>query len=135
MTDFHDAHERHWQDAELLYKENRYANADHLYGFAAECGLKQLMLVFGMQMQGGSLMEKDKVHADKIWARYETYRNGYGRGARYALTSPNLFADWNASQRYYHHSHFTQKSVETHKAGANAVRQLIKRAQYEGLIP
>lgn len=47
-TDFHDAHERHWDDAERLFEAQRWANADHLYGVAAECGLKWLMVHFGM---------------------------------------------------------------------------------------
>jgi hypothetical protein len=48
QADFLDAHERHWQDAELLLTNQRLANADHLYGMSAECGLKRLMLAFGM---------------------------------------------------------------------------------------
>jgi hypothetical protein len=52
-TDFYDAHQRHWDDAELLYEKQRWANADHLYGMAAECGLKQLMLAFGMTFDSG----------------------------------------------------------------------------------
>lgn len=42
-TDFVDAHERHWRDAELLWQHQRWANADQLYGLSAECGLKALM--------------------------------------------------------------------------------------------
>ena len=48
-TDFYDAHHRHWEDAERLYHNERWANADHLYGIAAECGLKRLMIAFGMR--------------------------------------------------------------------------------------
>ncbi len=40
-VDFGDAHIRHWKDAELLYCVQHLANADHLYGMAAECGLKR----------------------------------------------------------------------------------------------
>ena len=38
-ADFGDAHSRHREDAELLFREQRWANADHLYGLSAECGL------------------------------------------------------------------------------------------------
>lgn len=48
VTDFMDAHHRHWEDAELLFNASRWANADHHYGMVAECGLKRLMIVFGM---------------------------------------------------------------------------------------
>lgn len=46
--DFLDAHDRHWNDAEYLFAALRWANADHLYGLSAECGLKRLMIAFGM---------------------------------------------------------------------------------------
>lgn len=49
-TDFADAHGRHWGDAELLYAHECLANADQLYGFSAECGLKALMEVLGMRL-------------------------------------------------------------------------------------
>jgi hypothetical protein len=40
-TDFLDAHERHHDDADHLHANARHANADHLYGVSAECGLKR----------------------------------------------------------------------------------------------
>lgn len=46
--DFLDAHERHWNDAELLFGAKRPANADRSYRVAAESGLKGLMQAFGM---------------------------------------------------------------------------------------
>lgn len=39
-SDFLNAHHRHWTDAELLYSQDRRANADHLYGLSAECGVR-----------------------------------------------------------------------------------------------
>ena len=47
-TDFVDAHHRHWEDAELLFDHCRWGNADQLYGFSAECGLKAVMRSSGM---------------------------------------------------------------------------------------
>ena len=38
-ADYGDAHLRRWEDAELLFNDDRWANADQLYGFSAECGL------------------------------------------------------------------------------------------------
>jgi len=66
--DFYDAHERHWVDAELLRDKERWANADHLYGFAAECGLKRLMLAFGMTLDasGKPSEREDRTHAKQI---------------------------------------------------------------------
>ena len=56
-ADFHDAHRRHWQDAELLRKHGRWANADQLYGFSAECGLKAVMKALGMAVDSMGVPE------------------------------------------------------------------------------
>ena len=56
--DFLDAHMRHWTDAELLYAAQRWANADHLYGISAECGLKGLTETF----KNGPLAGKERRH-------------------------------------------------------------------------
>ena len=47
-ADFVDAHFRHWGDAELLFTNGRWANADQMYGFSAECGMKAVMVALGM---------------------------------------------------------------------------------------
>ena len=80
-ADFLDAHHRHWDDAERLFTAQRWANADHLYGLAAECGLKALM----QKLKGGPLDPKnDYVHVmeskkpSNAWARFEAYRCGHG---------------------------------------------------------
>ncbi|MEI7673390.1 MAG: SAM-dependent methyltransferase, partial [Deltaproteobacteria bacterium] len=68
-TDYLDAHDRHWQDAGLLFASTRIANADHLYGMAAECGLKRLMVAFGMTVEndGGPADKSDRIHANHTW--------------------------------------------------------------------
>lgn len=136
-VDFYDAHNRHWDDAETLNNAKRLANADHLFGLAAECGLKRLMLAFGMPFDN----EKDKpkksedwVHADGAWARYESYRCGHHRGAAYPLAGPNPFADWRIAQRYAHQSQFDGNRITSHRGGAEDVRRLVKKAAREGLI-
>ena len=137
QADFLDAHERHWDDAERLLHAQRWANADHLFGMAAECGLKRLMLAFGMNVNpttGSPLDNKDRQHANSIWARFESYRCGHHQGAGYALTTPNPFANWDVGQRYAHQSNFDQARVQAHQAGANLIRQLVQKAKREGLI-
>lgn len=137
MPDFYDAHLRHLRDAEILYAQSRWANADHLYGFAAECGLKRLMLEFEMPMDGEKpKKDKDAKHIDKIWKRYESYRSKHVFGARFMLCiSSNPFEKWDVNERYKHQSQFNQVVVDPHKAAALHVNSLIKKAQIEGLIP
>ena len=136
QADFLDAHERHWDDAETLFSAGRYANADHLYGMAAECGLKRLMVRFGMALDsaGSPVVRGDKSHAKIIWTRFESYRSGKMEGAGYGLSAPNPFDTWDISDRYAHQSSFNQASVQVHQAGAATIRALIKKAQREGLL-
>jgi hypothetical protein len=133
--DFLDAHNRHWTDAEKLYQANRWANADHLYGFAAECGLKSLIVVLN-----GSLAAGDRKHimertgTANAWERFEAYRSGHPLGARFPLPSSNPFAAWHASQRYENQLSFTQATADVHRAGAVFVKSLVGTAIMDGLL-
>ncbi|MBF0176839.1 MAG: hypothetical protein HQL63_08335 [Magnetococcales bacterium] len=53
---------RHFRDAQLLEKEGRLANADQLYGFAAECAIK--FAVAGCRKNSGSV---EKKHINDLW--------------------------------------------------------------------
>jgi hypothetical protein len=104
---------------------------------AAECGLKRLMLAFGMVFdtaRNRPVERADGTHADKIWAQYETYRSGSPQGADYSLTANNPFNDWRAEQRYAHRAQFNQARTESHRAGASTVHALIARARLDGII-
>ncbi|EKT4474288.1 SAM-dependent methyltransferase [Pseudomonas putida] len=135
-ADFLDAHRRHMIDGEALFQASRLANADQLFGFAVECGLKRLMVGFGMLVDatGSPTNRKDWLHADKVWDRYETYRSSSGGGANYVLPSPNPYLDWNASQRYANSSDVLLPNVEIHRTAAETVAALVKKAVLEGLI-
>lgn len=134
-TDFLDAHDRHWEDAEFLLADARLANADHLYGLAAECGLKRLMQAFGMELSSSGMprRNRDIVHADRIWNRYEAYRSGYG-AADYLLPKENVFGDWNIAERYTRRDRYSMDKVDAHRQGADAVRALVGKARRDGLL-
>lgn len=136
-TDFFDAHNRHWKDAEQLFNAARWANADHLYGLAAECGLKRLMMIFGMNVDattGSPTERKDRAHANTAWMRYESYRSGHRQGAHYALSTEHPFANWDVSQRYANQSHFDQPRALAHRTGADSVSRLMNKATLDGLL-
>ncbi|MGB7511899.1 MAG: hypothetical protein WBP54_11520 [Pelodictyon phaeoclathratiforme] len=134
--DFLDAHERHWEDAELLKDGNRLANADHLFGISAECGLKCLMIQFGMPMDTDKPKDRqDRIHANEIWRRFEAYRSGHQQGTNYALSLPDPFMDdWDVNQRYARRDDFDISRLASHRAGAEAVLNLIKKAKLAGLL-
>ncbi len=135
-ADFLDAHRRHMVDAKTLFLASRLANADQLYSFAAECGLKKLMSSFGMLVtpDGSPTDRADRVHADTIWARYESYRSTNISGANYVLPNPNPFHDWGASQRYANSNDISLPRVQAHRAAATTIAALVRKAQLEGLI-
>ena len=136
-ADFLDAHESHWDDAERLFTASRFANADHLYGIAAECGLKRLMLAFGMPfdaIKDRPANRDDRNHIAQIWERFESYRSGHANGPGYLLAAPNPFNAWDVSDRYAHQANFDQTYAQPHQAGATVVCTLIKKAQFEGLL-
>ncbi|MCY0964707.1 hypothetical protein [Parathalassolituus penaei] len=134
-TDFLNAHQRHWRDAELLFQQQRWANADHLYGFSAECGLKALMIEFGMpHTDSYPEREKDRKHIDKVWCRYSTYQEGHDKGPGFALPATEPFSNWNASDRYAHDNQFSELDTTNHRIAADLIWQLIKKAQRDGLL-
>ena len=136
-ADFQDAHARHWEDAEHLFRAQRWANADHLYGVASECGLKALMLVFGMpfdQEKDRPTKREDRVHVNDLWGRYEAYRQGF-QSVRYELVGENPFSDWDISGRYAHRTQFDAQRTAEHRAGVDRVSCLVRQAQNEGLLP
>jgi hypothetical protein len=134
MVDFRDAFARHHHDANLLYGHKRWANADQLYGLAAECGLKCLMQAFGMELEGDApKLEKDKRHINVIWERYESYRQGREANG-YELSSDNLFHNWSVSQRYHAGASFDQARVAPHQEGVCEIAGLLQRAEREGLL-
>lgn len=137
QADFLNAHERHWDDAENLLQAQRWANADHLYGIAAECGLKRLMLVFGMPYDTAKdfpTNRQDRVHANGAWARFESYRSGHAHGTGYVLPTDDPFSNWDVSDRYAHQTNFDLARATEHQAGAQLVCDLIKQAKLDGLI-
>ena len=133
--DFRDAHERHLEDADHLHSHARYANADHLYGVAAECGMKHLMAGFGMPVRSGDVdLRQDREHADRLWARFESYRSGHHLASRYVLAASNPFHDWSMQQRYASRASFNPSVVAPHAAAAHRVQALVKQAKLDGIV-
>ena len=130
--DFTDAHRRHWQDAELLFENERWANADHLYGFSAECGLKA---VIEMSLATGTLDQKYRKHLPGLWQNFQSLANGLsGRDYLNLLPSGDPFAGWSVSDRYAHRCHFYSASVQPHRAAALKIRVMVQCAILDGFL-
>lgn len=80
-ADFVDAHRRHWDDAELLFDHARWASADQMYGFSAECGLKAVMKALGMPVDddtGAPKKRRHWKHVQDLWPVFRTFAQGHG---------------------------------------------------------
>lgn len=112
MTEnYQEAAVRHWEDAELLNGQNRPENADHHYGFAAECALK-----WALRSIGNLREEEHRKHINVLWDRMRVtrYHRHFPNLAK-LLSGPNRFADWDVEQRYYGDGAITREALRLHR--------------------
>ncbi|WP_457629656.1 hypothetical protein [Oceanithermus sp.] len=136
-TDFLDAFERHRGDAELLLKNKRWPNADQLYGFAAECGLKAVMQVLGMRLRnnGAPKASSHRVHIDRLWSEFHAFAAGRGVEPYNAmLPVENPFSNWNTNQRYYRSEEITETIAVQHRKALGHVHRVVSRARLDGRL-
>lgn len=125
--DFLNAHHRHWRDAELLFKHRRWANADQLYGFSAECGLKAVMQMLGLGVdRNGKLEDAYRKHIQDLWRLFSTLAFG-SKAANYLRILPSNFPfkDWSQNDRYANSDYFEKRSTRIHRDAAIAVSQMV----------
>ena len=126
-VDFVHAHLRHWKDAEILLGRRRLANADQLYGFSAECGLKAVM-----EALGKPLLRK---HVQELWPEFK--RSVRGRAAcrfRRQLPGGSPFFDWSPDDRYAPVGYLQSSAVAQHRIAALGVRRMVQRARQDGTL-
>ncbi|RMH39297.1 MAG: SAM-dependent methyltransferase [Gammaproteobacteria bacterium] len=126
-ADFQDAWMRHKEDGDLLYAKERWANADHLYGLAVECGLKAVMRAMGMPVSsaGVPISRYHRVHLPDIWYVFHAFVSGtHAAGLLPFLSQSSPFDNWSVHQRYEPRSNFSQEIVDEHRMGLKEVEQL-----------
>ena len=130
-SDFADAHTRHWQDAELLFAHDRWANADQLYGLSAECGLKAVMQVLGMPSvdETGKPATEYRKHVNALWLVFQDFANNHD-GARYLEMLPpgSPFSNWAIDDRYANRNDFRKEDVELHRAATQEIASMVSGA-------
>lgn len=136
-ADYFDAHLQHWEDGELLFNSCRWPNADQLYGFSAECGLKALMKALGgmpVNTQGRPTNPSHMVHVEQFWSVFATFTKGRV-GAQYVPRIPKgtPFADWSHHNRYTHRRHIQRSYVELHRRAAKGIGIVLARAKLQGI--
>ena len=134
-VDFAAAHRRHWNDAETLFAQARLGNADHLYGFSAECGLKAIMRMLGMPVDssGDATRSEHRRHVMDLWPIFKTFAKAR-RAWRHlnGLPPGSPFSDWSHLDRYSAVGHLSEDSVGRHREAARIVRRIVQRAEQEG---
>ena len=120
--DYTDAHRRHWEDAELLFERERWANADHLYGFSAECGLKAVLDAEGQSIEGGF-----RKHVQDLWPTFISFAQGLpdARHLR-AIPAGEPFRNWSHHDRYAHRCYANRNVAEPHRVAARDIRAMVQ---------
>ena len=145
-ADFFDANTRHWEDAEILFQEESWANADHLYGFSAECGLKAVIKISGQNnvKKDGSLKNSEyRTHVHELWGSFVSWAGehkqaaGVHKGAGYLpwMLASKPFKNWSHHDRYAKRCYFNRKNVRLHRMAAENVRRMVWDAIIEGEKP
>lgn len=118
---FEQAALRHYEDAETLKDRGAYPNADHLFGFAAECALKVALARTPGQLTGeGNLTKGYYLHINKLWGPAALLMSSTRLfpGLYTVLKSTNPFNDWSEEQRYASGEYITPAVVEKHRSAA-----------------
>ena len=133
-ADYADAHRRHWEGAELLFKNSHWANADYLYGLSAECGLKAIMRKLGMKVDAKGRPEelRYRKHMPDLWSIFENFARRHS-GATYLTMLENsaLFKDWWIGNRYAKQSCFECANVAPHRDAADQVSKAVEHAKLD----
>jgi len=134
-VDFHHAGKRHFADAELLLEHTRNATAGQLYGFAAECGIKTLLVWSGYPTDpvSGEIVERRK---EKKFRKHihelvrnsnmlHTYLDGRG-AAKYLAMIPSIedLSDWRTDHRYYTDAALPPSLLKWRQASQEILRML-----------
>ena len=125
--DFADAHVRHWEDAEFLFDNGRWPNADHLYGVSAECGLKTIIESFGIPIKPDSDYWS---HVNKLWPKFRTLVKNRNE-MQYVMTD-DPFSNWLIGDRYTDGSHIDRKTAIRHREAAALIRTKVERTAVDG---
>lgn len=119
MENYTDAALRHWKDAKLLEEENCVENADHHYGFAAECAIKKVLAVHPNFASQGTLDTTYKKHINVLWGKVCLHSiQKIAPSLPAVLRAINQFNDWNVDQRYAPNGTVSVAAMQKHKLAA-----------------
>ena len=131
MANYGEAARRHFADAKLLGDGARVDNADQLYGVAAECALKGVMVCLGLPVDSsGSVARPYRTHNPQAWRQYATFAANRVSN-RYPI-SGDPFADWDVNQRYDSTGSVDSAAYMRHRDAAKSAVRLIDQVRLDG---
>jgi hypothetical protein len=143
MPAFLEAARRHWRDADHLLQNGQTANADHLAGFSAECGIKAFLCgLCGVPTpQAGPPAEAGLKfsHLPALWSNAATYLHGRtafaATNTAAILSRANPFATWSVSDRYENDAVASVIRATGHVNAARQILSLTEQAHLNGVLP
>ncbi|WP_448030213.1 HEPN domain-containing protein [Bradyrhizobium liaoningense] len=115
---------RHLEAAETLFGTNRKDVAGYLYGMAAECALKHLMLLSGMRPLPESQRRDDPffVHFEELKTLLRNTATGRRSGELRKFAERSSFMQrWDVTMRYSHGRDIRAEWVERWRSDAKEV--------------
>jgi hypothetical protein len=94
MEQYKDAALRHFEDALILKNENKFDNAGHLVGFAAECAIKHAISTLGNSQSSPHGHFPDFLNIARKHIKQRTPLFEF-------LRTPDLLSGWTVERRYY----------------------------------
>jgi hypothetical protein len=148
-TSFTAAAHRHYRDAQLLRKEQRLPNADHLAGVAAECGLKAILTSYLDGYVDGHGRPNHPVHPRSrtntgpkyghlptLWDEIAVISSGRsGNAFQHVMAQGNPFHRWDVAERYADGSHIDANRADQHLTATRQVLSIYQQAQIDGVLP
>jgi hypothetical protein len=133
---FTEAAGRHATDAKLLDAAGRLHNANHLWGFAAECALKAVLRAVDATLfePNGTPKRPYKEHIDQLWPLVATFMSG--RSEAYLsglLPATDPFDRWSVHGRYDANADAPDTVThDVHRRGAEVCLLALELAQSNG---
>ncbi|MFH9297228.1 hypothetical protein [Streptomyces sp. NPDC017520] len=152
---FASAATRHFRDGDYLRKGSCLPSADHLYGFAAECAVKSLLLRF-TEVAIGPLEGEEKPsakprvrhpedaeriiefgHVNELVREIKLFASGRSGAPLHALLDSDLrvFKKWNVKYRYFDGGWAQADVVDKRRDAAHRILSLHEEAVINRRLP
>jgi hypothetical protein len=142
IPNFEAAAYRHHGDARFLLHHQRWPNADHLAGAAAECALKAILLGgnFGVALSRqrpfwGTTALGHLNGRDDLWGQFTQIVAG--RSAQYfaaLIAGPRPLASWDIADRYSDGSAIRQEDARDNVDKAKEIIGILEQAKRDGVV-